>query len=129
MKFCALRHVILESLDRPLVPRNGVVRIRITAVRTTNQYFARILKHRNEDGQLVDLTGSYYEVGSQLRQYFRTENEGLQPVKGIQVEVGNIYARRSTDELFERVRIETIIERDHQVRWKNQNFYSVDFVI
>lgn len=116
MKFCGLRHVMLETLDQPLVPRNGVVRIRITAVRTANQYFARILKHRNEEGQLIDWTGSHFEVDSLLRSHFRSESNRLNPVQGMKVEVGNLYARRSTDELFERVRVESITDRDHQVR-------------
>lgn len=44
MKLCGLRHVILSTLDQPVVPQNGIVRIRITAVRTATQYYARILK-------------------------------------------------------------------------------------
>ncbi|XP_057379935.1 putative ATP-dependent RNA helicase TDRD12 isoform X2 [Daphnia carinata] len=114
MKLCGLRHVILESLDQPIVPRNGIVRIRITAVRTATQYYARILKHRNENNQLEDKSGSHFEVMSQMRKHFRDENERKNPVQADRIEVGNLYARRTTEQLFDRVRIESVLEKDHQ---------------
>jgi hypothetical protein len=116
MKFCGLRHVILSSLDQPIVPQNGIVRIRITAVRTATQYYARILKHRNEKNQVIDMTGSHFEVCAQLREHFRDETKRKNSVDGTKVDIGNIYARRTTDNLFERVRVESIHETDHQVR-------------
>lgn len=116
MKFCGLRHVILSNLDQPAVPQNGIVRIRITAVRTATQYYARILKHRNEKNQVIDMSGSHFEVSAQLRKHFRDETEQKNSVDGIKVDIGNIYARRTTDNLFERVRVESILEKDHQVR-------------
>lgn len=116
MKLCGLRHVILESLDQPVVPRNGIVRIRITAVRTATQYYARILKHRNENNQLEDKSGSHFEVIAQLRNHFLDENERKNPVHGDKIEVGNLYARRTTEHLFDRVRVESVLEKDHQVR-------------
>ncbi|XP_032782601.2 putative ATP-dependent RNA helicase TDRD12 isoform X1 [Daphnia magna] len=114
MKLCGLRHVILESLDQPVVPRNGIVRIRITAVRTATQYYARILKHRNENNQLEDKSGSHFEVIAQLRNHFLDENERKNPVHGDKIEVGNLYARRTTEHLFDRVRVESVLEKDHQ---------------
>jgi hypothetical protein len=116
MKFCGLRHVILSSLDQPVVPQNGIVRIRITAVHTATQYYARILRHRNEKNQVIDMSGSHFEVSAQLRNHFRNEAEQKKSVDGIKVDIGNLYARRTTDKLFERVRVESILERDNQVR-------------
>lgn len=116
MKLCGLRHVILSTLDQPVVPQNGIVRIRITAVRTATQYYARILKHRNEKNQVIDMSGSHFEVSAQLRNHFRGEAQRKNSVNGNKVEAGNIYAHRTTDNLYERVRVESILERDHQVR-------------
>lgn len=115
MKLCGLRHVVLDCLDKPTVPQNGLVRLRITAVQTATRYYARILKHRNEMGQLIDLSGSHFEIVAELRKYFR-EVTHLNPVVGSKVEVGNLYARKCTEDLFERVRVESLVERDHQVR-------------
>lgn len=115
MKFCALRHVVLKSLDSPTVPLNGTVKIRITAIRTATRYFARILKHRNENGHVVDLSGTFFVIGAQLRDHFKNGNGKSVLTMKIKVEVGQLYALRTTADLFERVRIESIVDRDHQV--------------
>ncbi len=114
MKLCGHRHIITESLDQPIVPRNGSVRIRITAVHTATHYYARILKHRNEDHKLIDLSGPHFEIGAELRKHFRGMGEQIKSVEGRHVDIGGLYAR-SLDGIYERVRVESVLDKDHQV--------------
>ena len=113
MKLCGLRHIIHESLDQPIVPQNGMVRIRITAVRTATHYYARILKHQKEN-KLIDLSGSHFEINAQLKTHFRSIDE-IKSIQGKHIEVGTLYARR-LGAVFERVRVESVLKIDHQVR-------------
>lgn len=90
------------------------MRIRITAVRTATRYFARILKHSDESGRLVDLTGSLLKIGAQLRDHFKNGSEQSTLAKN-KIEIGQLYAMRLSPDLFERVRVESILAVDHQV--------------
>lgn len=125
----------MEAFDAPVVPKSGMVRIRITAVHTASRYYgiidfhfllfffltslmrkhflARILKWKTEGGKLIDMSGSHFEVSNEMRKYY--QSKVVEPVQEKDIEVGNWYTRRSADGLFERVRVEEILNYNHQV--------------
>ena len=80
------------------------------------QFFvARILKYQSGD-QFVDASASYFEVNQKIRNHYISN--AIQPALVTDVKVGNWYARRSADDLFERVRVEEVLNYNHQVCFK-----------
>ena len=75
-------------------------------------FVARILKYQSGD-QFVDASASYFEVNQKMRNHFISN--AIQPALETDVKVGNWYARRSSDDLFERVRVEEVLNYSHQV--------------
>ena len=114
MKTCRDRHIIRKDLDQPLegMPKSGVVRILITAVRDTTCYYARILKFWDENRKMVDLSGVSFQLAEKMRNFFKTERT---PINGKQIKIGNLYGRRTAEGLYQRVRVEDIMERDFLV--------------
>ena len=125
----------MESFDKPVVPSSsGLIRIRITAVHTTTRYYgillllhflllksilnvrnkiiARILKYQSGD-KFVDASASRFEVNERMRNHYLSNQ--VQSALETDVKVGNWYARRSADDLFERVRVEEVLNYNHQV--------------
>merc|ERR1740128_1590805 len=79
-KLCGLRHIILDKLDRPLLVRNGTVRVRISAVHSTTNYYARILKYKSEDGNIVDMSARHSIVEEGIKKHF---SGGARAVNGV----------------------------------------------
>ena len=100
-----------ERLDRPVVPRNGQVRVHITAVVSPVHYYARIGKYRGQDNQLIDTSASHWQVANQMKQFYSAH---LQPTTRA-VDVGALYARRSHDGIFERICVESVVDYDYEV--------------
>ena len=63
--------------------------------------------------QFVDTSASRFEVNEKMRNHYLSN--GVQPALETDVKVGNWYARRSADDLFERVRVEEVVNYNHQV--------------
>lgn len=92
-----------------------MVRIRITAVHSATQYYARILKYCGEDRKLIDTTTPGLALEADIRRYFSKEGSYQDPVQPLSVEVGQVLARKSMEGLYERVRIEEIGEKNFTV--------------
>ena len=110
--------MIRRDWDQPILPfKNGLVRLRLTAVQSATQYYARILKYRGEDKKLIDTTGPGLELEADIRRFFSKEGSGQEPVQPSSVAVGQILARKSMEGLYERVRIEEIGDKDYTVEF------------
>ena len=63
--------------------------------------------------KFVDASASRFEVNEKMRNHYLSN--GVLPALETDVKVGNCYARRSADDLFERVRVEEVLNYNHQV--------------
>lgn len=115
-----MRHIILNELDQPLVPRNGLVDLRISAVHSTTNYYARILRHRGEDNRITDMTAQHLIVEESIKDYF---SAGALPVANRLVEVGSLYATPTIGGFYERVRIECVLDVDYEVAESYSTFF------
>ena len=77
-----------------------------------NKIIARILKYQSGD-KFVDASASRFEVNERMRNHYLSNQ--VQSALETDVKVGNWYARRSADDLFERVRVEEVLNYNHQV--------------
>lgn len=114
MKTCIDRHIVREDLDEPVkgIPKCGVVRIRINVVDDATCYYARILKYWDENKKMVDRSGVSFEIAKKLKEFYKNE---VKPINGKEMKIGNLYAHRSMDGLYQRVRVNHIMEYDHFV--------------
>lgn len=95
-----------------MVPSNGLVDLRISAVHSTTNYYARILRHRGEDGRVIDMTAQHCIVEEQIKNYF---SAGAQKVARGSVQVGDLYATLVMGSIYDRVRVECILDVDDEV--------------
>ena len=111
LSLCKSRHVVIEKYDRPTLPRSGVIRIRISDVRDTTRYYARILKYWDQDKKLVDLSGTAFEIAEKFKKHYHKD---MDPIDGKRLKIGELYGR-CYGELLQRVRLESIVTKDYTV--------------
>ena len=93
------------------MPRNGLVDLRISAVHSATHYYARILRHKGNDG-ITDMTANHLIVEERMKEYFI---DGAESVAEGSVQVGNLYATLSLSGQYERVRVERVSDVDYEV--------------
>lgn len=95
--------------------KNGMVRLKITAVHTATQYYARILKWAGEDRKMIDVTGPGLKLEADIRKHFCGGGVPVNSVQASTLAVGDIFARKMMEGLYQRVRVEKIREKDTMV--------------